>query len=160
MRASVFLLVLLFGAHDALLPRMSSCRYSRHLGRMSAEENKEEAVSTAPAERSDEEAEEAEDDDKDVFDMSTLSSRAKIANMRAPPPELLSEQWKEDEESDSSALVAAAAGVFLAVAFIAVAGQVPVGDDLSSFSYNKGDRDLLTPDQVKAKYAAVLGNNE
>lgn len=129
----------------------------QQLGQLSAEEKKEEeVVSSLPPENEEEEL--PEDEEEDVFDMSTLSSRAKIANMRSPPPELLSEQWKESEDADSSGLIAAAAGIFLAVGFIAVAGQVPVGNELSSFSYDRGDRDLLTPDQVKAKYAAVLGN--
>lgn len=93
------------------------------------------------------------------FDVGTLSARRRVANQRAaPPPELLSEQWKEDESEpvDSSGLIAALSGLALAIGFIAIAGQVPFGNDVASFSYDRGNLDLLTPEQIRARYASVV----
>lgn len=106
---------------------------------------------------SDEVAEEEPEDVSKTMTMSTLSSRKKLANMKEPPKELLSEAWKDDEpvQLPLGALGAALGAILL---FIGLA-QVPIGSDAPSFTYDKGQR-TMSPAEIGAKYKSILEQEE
>uniref|UniRef100_A0A7S3JVV9 PS II complex 12 kDa extrinsic protein n=1 Tax=Aureoumbra lagunensis TaxID=44058 RepID=A0A7S3JVV9_9STRA len=92
------------------------------------------------------------------FDIATLSSRQKVANQKVPAREFLSESWKEELDDDDSnqeggGVTAALASAVLAIIFIALA-QIPQGNDVSSFSYDRSNKPM-SPSEIASIYKSV-----
>mmetsp|Transcript_26995 Transcript_26995/g.84449 ORF Transcript_26995/g.84449 Transcript_26995/m.84449 type:complete len:199 (+) Transcript_26995:82-678(+) len=93
------------------------------------------------------------------FDFNTLSSRKKVAAVKAPPPpEFLSESWKEEEagEGGGLGLVNLAGGAALVLGLIAFS-QVPVGSNLDLATYGGGTVAVESPEQIRQRYGEVAG---
>mmetsp|Transcript_10459 Transcript_10459/g.34540 ORF Transcript_10459/g.34540 Transcript_10459/m.34540 type:complete len:166 (-) Transcript_10459:336-833(-) len=128
----------------------TALRLSRHTPRLRSSTGEDDSETQAPP-LTEEEGDVEQQKQRKQFDVSTLSSRQKIANMRQPPKELLSEAWKESEEEAASlAPLLAGASAFLVFLFVAFA-QVPVGNDVASFTYDKGQK-VLSPQDIAKKY--------
>ena len=91
------------------------------------------------------------------FDVTTMSSRKKVASMQGPAPEeLLSEAWKESEAgSGGIPIVQAAGAVAVAIGLVAFS-QVPIGQETTDLSSFGGRTPTLeTPTQIKARYETL-----
>ena len=101
---------------------------------------------------------------KPGFDVSTLSSRKKVAAEQVgAPEELLSEAWKEEETPAAGinlSTIGTAVGLVLALVRFA---QVPIGQDTLDLStYGGKEVRLETSQEIRARYEAlgVVGDAE
>lgn len=118
--------------------------------------SEEGAKPTEATEEPAESTEEAPAIDENKFDMGTMSARRRVANTRAPPPsEFLNEAWKEREDSSQfsgNLAIGALGALVVALAVFASLSQVPVGNDVPSFTYEASNKRVMTPAEIAAKY--------
>jgi len=104
------------------------------------------------------------------FDLTTMSSRRKVATVKAAPPaEFLSESWKESESGDESGVgitsgdggglpIAQIGGGLLALVLLFVFAQVPIGQtELDKVTYGGAPTRLESTDEIRARYEFVTG---
>ena len=105
------------------------------------------------------------------FDLTTMSSRRKVANGKAAPPvEFLSESWKEGEAGDEGSSVSDTGGVgggfpiaqvgggLLALLLLIAFAQVPIGQgELDKVTYGGAPTRLESADEIRARYERVTG---
>jgi hypothetical protein len=99
-------------------------------------------------------------DDNAGFDFATLSSRKKVAATRTSAPnELLSESWKEADsagEGGGLPVLQIVGALAVAIGLIAFA-QVPIGEqNLDPVTYGGKASRVESPDEIKARFAAVV----